>query len=410
MEEIKVFLESLEKEGLYKSKVVFQREEYILNEGIFSVNSADDLKGLTRDKEEERLKPVRDRHDRQKALKKTKERKTWKKTFNENIIELYRKFLGKNAGRKYVEAARKGIKKLEWIKKVPGIIKIRDRRFLIGAAAVASVFIITAIIIIATGNEKKPEPVQVEINRTPPESLVETPVVNEGNPGDNGGEAAITTGPPVEIKEEVRTVEEENIRELDILYKRNINIARKAVDEGAYYYAKKFLEKAREMKETDETAALGQEIASGIFKIREEEIERERQIKEKIPRISFSLLLAGYRTRYMEKLKSIKIPGLESEIEIKGRIRIILEVDYRGKIFILDALDKNLEVKPDKHRTEIMKKVYKKIASIELIPPINSMEQPVMVTDWSLTYRIGTYKTDIILTIVHEERSKEEES
>jgi hypothetical protein len=93
MEEIKTLLKSLEKEGLYEGKVLFEETEYLFLDGLVSVNPAIDMKGLSQDEKEERLKRMREKH-------------TWQEACVVDTIEAYEKYLDMHPDSEYAGPAR----------------------------------------------------------------------------------------------------------------------------------------------------------------------------------------------------------------------------------------------------------------------------------------------------------------
>jgi hypothetical protein len=313
-----------------------------------------------------------------------KDNTAWQLACQKNTITSYNRYIRKYPGGKYIETASRN---LEILKEQEQQGKSKKDTRILNVTVSVSVSIIAAVIIFIIYPGKEPD--LVPGVKESPETSMEEVIPGNEHPNDKGDETINKAEQTVIKKEEEKKIEEEKVIDIEMEYARNFAIAKNAFHKGgADSFALKHVIEARKLQVTEEVIALEKKIRDRI---------KKNKLKT-LPKIKFTNLPAGLRPQYLEILKSIIIPDLEAGLVIKGQISIILEVDHRGKITIQDFDDKYLTVTPYKHITSIKNRIYQEIASISLPPPTDTMEKPVIVYPWRLTYRIGTYKTKIILT------------
>lgn len=330
-----------------------------------------------------------------------KDNTAWQLVCQKNTITSYNRYIRKYPGGKHIETALKNLEilkkqeqktKLSRKEETPGE-KVPKARRLFKIASATSIFIIAALIIIVSNNGGESK--QVEIVNKPNEPEMEQTVKNGKKPGDQSPGAINTNekqGKPEQKENEKKTTNEEKISGSK---NDNIKTGGKA-SPGAPVsgeYVKTGVDNIKKVSKKDKKKSK----TSGKKNRGKNKIQKTGK---NISPVKFLILPAGLRTKYLEKLSSIKIPEFEEGITVKGQISIILKVDDKGKISLQDFDDRYLVVTFESKKAAIKNRICTTIASIALSPPVNSMEEPVVVEGWKLIYRIGTYKSNMILTII----------
>ena len=100
---------------------------------------------------------------------------------------------------------------------------------------------------------------------------------------------------------------------------------------------------------------------------------------------------------YNQAIKKIEILKLMGGIRVLGQISLSLKVRTDGKITIQKINDSALKIYPLDARRNIKVRILRKISSIYLSPPIDKKGMGVMVSNWRVSYSVGTFMNKIIL-------------
>jgi len=207
----------------------------------------------------------------------------------------------------------------------------------------------------------------------------------------------------IEIKKtEVQKKTED--RKVDDVYKRYIKFARDYFDEENYIKALENVKKAKNIKPTDEVISLEKEI----IRVRDGlSTEKQRVAREKakaktqqVPQTRTVKLIdlpPQMVNAYNQAIKKIEVLKLMRGIRVLGQISLSLKVREDGKITIQKINDSALKIDPLNARRNIKVKILRKISSIYLPPPIDKKGMGVMVSNWRVSYSVGTFRNKIIL-------------
>ncbi|MCK4941930.1 MAG: hypothetical protein KAS65_00065, partial [Candidatus Aminicenantes bacterium] len=193
-------------------------------------------------------------------------------------------------------------------------------------------------------------------------------------------------------------------RKVDDVYKRYIKFARDYFDEGNYAKALENVKKAKNIKPTDEVISMEKEI----IRIRDGlSTEKQRIAREKtkskthqVPQtrtVKLIELPPQMVNAYNQAIKRIEVLKLMRGIRVLGQISLSLKVREDGKITIQHINDSALKIHPLNARGNIKVRILRKISSIYLPPPIDRKGIGVMVSNWRVSYSVGTFMNKIIL-------------
>ncbi|MGD2087337.1 MAG: serine/threonine-protein kinase [Candidatus Aminicenantes bacterium] len=101
--------------------------------------------------------------------------------------------------------------------------------------------------------------------------------------------------------------------------------------------------------------------------------------------------------RYYEKIRRIEIPGLPTGVRALGQVNFRLQVTRKGKISIQHIDDTRLNVTDQNQAETIKMMMAKKLNTISLPPPRDKSGAVVRITDWEITFKVGTFEDKIIL-------------
>lgn len=349
-----------------------------------------------------------------------KDNTAWQLACQKNTMGSYNRYIRKYPGGKHIETALKNLEilrkeeqqtKLNREEEIPYENGPKDRR-LFKVAVVASIFIIAALIVIVSNNGG--ESTKVDNGNMTTEPKIEQPFKN-GKPGDQRPGAINTnetSKKPQTGKNENKATDKEKVN--DSTKENNIKSDERSssikTNPGEKFKPVINNEVKTEGKQENKNRVTPKDNPKEKIGEKNEKIIQEPPTpevfeivpkpEEEIQSLKFLILPKELRTKYLEKLSSIKIPDFEQEITVKGQISIILKVDDKGKISIQDFDDRYLVVTFESKKAAIKNSICTTITSIDLTPPTDSMRRPVIVQDWRLTYRIGTFKSNIILTII----------
>jgi hypothetical protein len=188
------------------------------------------------------------------------------------------------------------------------------------------------------------------------------------------------------------------------VYKRYIKFARDYFDEENYKKALENVKKAKNIKPTDELISLEKEI----IRVRDGlSTEKQRVAREKakaktqqVPQTRTVKLIdlpPQMVNAYNQAIKKIEVLKLMRGIRVLGQISLSLKVREDGKITIQYINDSALKIDPLNARRNIKVKILRKISSIYLPPPIDKKGMGVMVSNWRVSYSVGTFRNKIIL-------------
>lgn len=116
--------------------------------------------------------------------------------------------------------------------------------------------------------------------------------------------------------------------------------------------------------------------------------------------VNFFSVHPEVRKKYYEAIKQIEIPGLPAGIWVSDQISLNLAVDDRGKIYILDTLDKYLTIKPETHKADIKQMIEKGIHGISLPPPHDNKGAGVRIRSWRLNFKAASFHDKIVLELI----------
>ena len=207
----------------------------------------------------------------------------------------------------------------------------------------------------------------------------------------------------IEIKKaEVQKKAED--RKVDDVYKRYIKFARNYFDEGNCVKALENVKKAKNIKPTNEVISLEKEIirVRDGLSTEKQRIDREKtKAKTKqVPQtrtVKLIELPPQMINAYNQAIKKIEVLKLMRGIRVLGQISLSLKVSADGKINIQHINDSALKVEPLHARRNIKVRILRKISSIYLTPPIDKRGMGVKVSNWRLSYSVGTFMNKIIL-------------
>ncbi|MCX6582286.1 MAG: serine/threonine-protein kinase [Candidatus Aminicenantes bacterium] len=100
---------------------------------------------------------------------------------------------------------------------------------------------------------------------------------------------------------------------------------------------------------------------------------------------------------YSAMLERLQIPVLNPKLKIIGQIVVNLAIDENGKITIQNFQDM-IKVTPLLQETQVKIAIARKINGISLPPPKNKNGEPVKVSNWRVTFKVGKFLNNIILT------------
>jgi hypothetical protein len=184
-------------------------------------------------------------------------------------------------------------------------------------------------------------------------------------------------------------------------YTRFMEAARNDFDKGRYENALDAVRKAREINDTDQANQLEKEILrirEGLEKEKQriEEEKRKKGNQVAIRSVKIIDLPPQLINTYNENLKMFEIVKLIRGIRVIGQINLILNVREDGKVSIQRLSDAGLEVNPPNSRKTIISRIFKKIGTVKLPPPMDRKGFPVRVENWRLSYSVGTFANKVI--------------
>lgn len=95
-------------------------------------------------------------------------------------------------------------------------------------------------------------------------------------------------------------------------------------------------------------------------------------------------------------LERLQVPVLNPKLKIIGQIVVNLAIDENGKITIQNFQDM-IKVTPVLQEKQVKIAIARKINSISLPPPKNKNGEPVKVSNWRVTFKVGKFLNNIIL-------------
>jgi len=102
------------------------------------------------------------------------------------------------------------------------------------------------------------------------------------------------------------------------------------------------------------------------------------------------------RREYSTMLERLQVPVLNPKLKIIGQIVVNLAIDENGKITIQNFQDM-IKVTPVLQEKQVKIAIARKINSISLPPPKNKNGEPVKVSNWRVTFKVGKFLNNIIL-------------
>jgi len=102
-------------------------------------------------------------------------------------------------------------------------------------------------------------------------------------------------------------------------------------------------------------------------------------------------------SRYYEKIRRIEIPGLPAGVQALGQVNFRLQVTGKGQISVQHIDDTRLTVTDQSQEETIKIMMVKKLNTVSLPPPNNKSGTAVRITDWKVTFKVGTFEDKIIL-------------
>lgn len=168
-------------------------------------------------------------------------------------------------------------------------------------------------------------------------------------------------------------------------YRQAMTQAKRLMEQGEYTQALKKVGEARTLMDTREAKTLETQIAN----------LRNRTPQDRT--VKLIALPSQMINTYNESIKKIEILKLSRGIKALGQISLSLKVRPNGKIAIQQVNDSALKVFPLQARRNIKIRILRKISSIFLPPPIDKKGIGVMVSNWRVSFSVGTFMNKIIL-------------
>jgi predicted negative regulator of RcsB-dependent stress response len=168
-------------------------------------------------------------------------------------------------------------------------------------------------------------------------------------------------------------------------YRQAITQAKTHLKRGEYSRALKKVGEAKKLMDTGEARMLETQISN-----LRNRVQQERTVK-------LIELPAQMINSYNEAIKRIEILKLARGIKALGQISLSLKVRADGKIVIQQVNDSALKVFPPGARRNIKIRILRKIGTIFLTPPIDKKGMGVTVSNWRISFSVGTFMNKIIL-------------
>jgi serine/threonine protein kinase len=102
------------------------------------------------------------------------------------------------------------------------------------------------------------------------------------------------------------------------------------------------------------------------------------------------------RRDYNSLMERLQVPVLNPNLKIMGQIVVNLAIDENGKITIQN-FQGMIKVTPVLQENQVKISIGRKINSISLPPPKNKNGEPVKVSNWRITFKVGKFLNKIIL-------------
>lgn len=203
-------------------------------------------------------------------------------------------------------------------------------------------------------------------------------------------------------------------------YESYVQSAREDYRQGNYQSSLGNIEKAREIRKSDQLDVLEGKVQKKI-----EESQKPRQdpgIPPKTNRFNDSRVTSPPKDKiqtpatvhvrtvnlidlprelnigYNDKMKRIVISDLPPGVKALGPIGFNFSIDEKGCLSIIKMNQLGLKIIPKMSRRRVVKMILDEINKIILAPPKDTNGQPVKVGNWRLFYRVGTFEGKIILT------------
>ncbi len=141
-------------------------------------------------------------------------------------------------------------------------------------------------------------------------------------------------------------------------------------------------------------------ILENQIKISEQEVEQKSIIDTSPPQeVKIFAIPSNLQKKYNEILKRVEIPGPPPGTWVSGQVSMSLSVQPTGEIVVTSFLDKWLTIKPDKSRDKIRETIVSRIGGITLLPPTSKNGAPVVVNGWRMNFKVETFQGKIILDL-----------
>jgi hypothetical protein len=187
------------------------------------------------------------------------------------------------------------------------------------------------------------------------------------------------------LEDEKRRVAEEERLKSEREYSKYLQRAQAAYKNGQYRAAKANLNQARRYKKTGDLDSL------------ERKIDQALRQRSQTPVAKLIDLPSGMVNKYNETVKHIEVANIGRGIKVLGQFSLTFQVQPNGRLNIQRANDSQLKITPSRARRPVKAKIFAKITSIFLSPPIDKLGKSVTVRDWRVTYQAGTFMGKVIL-------------
>lgn len=191
---------------------------------------------------------------------------------------------------------------------------------------------------------------------------------------------------------EQTTKKKETIQQVDeVKYKDNFNQAKIYYQAGLFDQALENVNKALQIKKSDELDKLEQEI---------KEQKRKTQEKKEIRSVKLSNVLKYLSQNYYESIKHLEIQNVNPQIKVGGQVFVKLNISEKGRVSIQTFNDSRLKVTPEGQKNIITNLIQKTISSVAVAPPKDKSGETVKVEGWPLTFEVGKFRDKIVLNII----------
>ncbi len=188
--------------------------------------------------------------------------------------------------------------------------------------------------------------------------------------------------------EKIEKEEERNNRKKleEKCYDAYFNIAKQCYESSDWNTALEYINKAKQLNNTQEAYNLGMKIQRGVN-------GSERTV-------NLSDLSDEIRKKYFEETDVITIDNLPEDITIneqRDQITLSLIINQKGNVKINEMLDKNLEVIPGNQTRTLIQKIRERIEGLSLPPPRDKNRYLVKVKTWRFAFKVKILEKKLIL-------------